>query len=289
MSTFKQIPLDDIHVPKRLRKVEEGYASVLQLGIDDCGLLSPINVRSTPNAKKGSKPYTLAAGAHRYHAVKALGHETIPALVVKADAEKAQLIEIEENLFRNELSVLDRAIFLQAYRELWERQNGKINPKGGRPKNSLNLTELISSEAAQCFSSYVSERLGLSVSTMERANQIAKSLPANLREKLRGTPAADNQSLLLKFAKLPPSKLKVAAQTFDLAKGDAEQTLALLEDKPQGNINPLEKTIGQLDNKVGALSEADRREAFRRLVKYYEADIQWALNNPISDDTEGGQ
>ena len=42
-----------------------------------------------------------------------------------ADGE-ATLIEIVENLFRNDLSVLDRAQFVSTYREVWELKYGEI-------------------------------------------------------------------------------------------------------------------------------------------------------------------
>ncbi|WP_273722012.1 chromosome partitioning protein, partial [Bartonella sp. ML71XJBT] len=49
-----------------------------------------------------------------------------------ADKDNAALLEVAENLFRNELSVIDRALFVQTYRELWEKKYGEIKVGGDR-------------------------------------------------------------------------------------------------------------------------------------------------------------
>ena len=212
MADFKTIAIASISVPDRLRAIEEDHALAIQASIVEHGLINPITVRHVPNQAKGKTPYVLVAGAHRLRAVELLDETEIEAMVIKADAEEAQLLEITENLFRNELSALDRAMFVMRYREIWERKHGKIDPKGGRPKNSLNLTELIADEAARGFSIHVAERLGLSVSAIERATRIAQKLRPELRQSLRGTAAADNQSLLLKLAKIEPARQRKIAR-----------------------------------------------------------------------------
>lgn len=259
MSVFKSIKISSIHVPKRLRDVEDAHALAIMSSIYDRGLISPITVRSTPNAKKGSKPYTLVAGAHRLRAVEMMGEPEIETLVVTADAVEAQLIEIEENVFRNDLSAMDRAIFIQSYREIWETKYGKI--AAGRPSdnNSANIAQLIQEEKEAGFSTHVAERIGLSKRSIENSSRIAKNLPVALRDKLRGTPAADNQSVLLKFAKLEPAKRAKAAKAFDLTKGDISKVFELLDDakkpKPSAQQQILDRLIdswGRADKKSKA-------------------------------------
>ncbi len=114
------------------------------------------------------------------------------------------LIEIVENLFRNDLSVMDRAIFVQTYRDVWEAKYGKV--EAGRPGNRVNLTQLLEHEAENGgFSQHVADRMGVSRETVKRLNRISQNLTPKLREKLRGTDAADNQSLLLNLAKRGPT------------------------------------------------------------------------------------
>ncbi|WP_375673834.1 ParB/RepB/Spo0J family partition protein, partial [Bartonella sp. TS82HLJMH] len=130
MAQFQKLALDVIVVPKRIRPVDDEHAKALAQSMAREGLMNPITVRHTPNAKEGN--YTLIAGAHRLRAAELLGYSDIDAVVVQADKDNAALLEVAENLFRNELSVIDRALFVQTYRELWEKKYGEIQRGGDR-------------------------------------------------------------------------------------------------------------------------------------------------------------
>ncbi|UNF38381.1 ParB/RepB/Spo0J family partition protein [Bartonella krasnovii] len=130
MARFQEIALDLIVVPERIRPVDDEHAKALAQSMAREGLMNPITVRHTPNAKEGH--YTLIAGAHRLRAAELLGYSAIDAVVVQADKDNAALLEVAENLFRNELSVIDRALFVQTYRELWEKKYGEIKVGGDR-------------------------------------------------------------------------------------------------------------------------------------------------------------
>ncbi|ENN95548.1 ParB/RepB/Spo0J family partition protein [Bartonella vinsonii] len=132
MAQFQKLSLAMIVVPERIRPVDDEHAKALAQSMAREGLMNPITVRHTPNAKEGN--YTLIAGAHRLRAAELLGYSDIDAVVVQADKDNAALLEVAENLFRNELSVIDRALFVQTYRELWEKKYGEI--KIGRNKKS---------------------------------------------------------------------------------------------------------------------------------------------------------
>ncbi len=128
MAQFQKLALDVIVVPERIRPVDDEHAKALAQSMAREGLMNPITVRHTPNAKEGN--YTLIAGAHRLRAAELLGYSDIDAVVVQADKDNAALLEVAENLFRNELSVIDRALFVQTYRELWEKKYGEIKVGG---------------------------------------------------------------------------------------------------------------------------------------------------------------
>ncbi len=132
MAQFQKLALDVIVVPERIRPVDDEHAKALAQSIVREGLMNPVTVRHTPNAKEGN--YTLIAGAHRLRAAELLGYSAIDAVVVQADKDNAALLEVAENLFRNELSVIDRALFVQTYRELWEKKYGEIK-RGGDGSN----------------------------------------------------------------------------------------------------------------------------------------------------------
>ncbi|WP_457661723.1 ParB N-terminal domain-containing protein [Sinorhizobium medicae] len=210
MAEFKRITIAEIVVPERLRAVEEEHALAIAQSMVEHGQINPITVRATPAAKGGK--FTLVAGAHRLRACVINNDAEIDAMVVEGDKVEAQLVEITENLFRNELSVIDRAVFLSKYREAWEQKHGKV--EAGRPGNSANLALLFEQEAENGgFSQHVADRMGLSRRAYFRLSKIAQNLHPKVRDQLRGTPYADNQSELLKIAKLGPAeqgKLAVA-------------------------------------------------------------------------------
>lgn len=267
MADYKLIPIKDIIVPERLREVDEDHALAIQASIVEHGLLNPITVRPTPAAKGGK--FTLVAGAHRLRAVKLLDEREIEALIVAADQDEAILIEVEENLFRNDLSALDRAIFVQTYRDVWERKYGKIQRGGDRrPKgqvaplvgNPVNLTELLAEEAARGFAAHTADKLGLSVDAIKRAQRIAQSLHPDLRAKLRSTPVADNQSALLKLAKLEPAKQKKAAVALDKT-GDLGEALRIVDHKTKADQpDPQAQIYSRLVDAWGRASDETKRQ-----------------------------
>ena len=208
MAEFIRATLSSIHVGERLRPIDMDYAEAIAASMSEHGQISPIMIRKTP-AKKGT-PYTLVAGGYRTTAATLLGWTEIDAIVVKADAVEAQLLEISENLYRNELNPLDRAIFVMKYRELWEEKHGKIK-RGGDQKSKPQDAGLVFS-AGRELSKLVQERLGISQDKYERAVSIGTKLDPVLRQAVRGTTAENDQSQLLTLAKLPrEDQVKVAA------------------------------------------------------------------------------
>ena len=86
------IPVDDIKVVNRLRKVDEGKVKDIAQSIKEIDLLHPLQV-----SKRGSE-YILTSGNHRLRAMQLLQRATIPCVVREEDKTLNQLIEIEENL-----------------------------------------------------------------------------------------------------------------------------------------------------------------------------------------------
>lgn len=210
MASFKSIQLSAIAIGERARPIDEDHASAIAASLVDRGLINPITVRPTPAAKGGKTPYTLVAGGHRLRAAQINGWEEIDAIVVSVDVAEAQLMELSENLYRNDLSPLDRAVFVLKFREIYEEKHGKVNPNGGRPKKQDQDEPVFS--GGRKLSDRVCERLGFSASSYKRVTAIGQKLHPALRIAVRGTPAEDDQSMLLKLAKMPADdQFKLAA------------------------------------------------------------------------------
>jgi hypothetical protein len=136
----RPIPLDSIVVRPGRRSL--GDLSDLMESITRIGLLNPITVTTD---------HRLVAGASRLAACKRLGWVEIPAHVVTLDDIEAELAEIDENLIRNELTVLQRGEQLVRRKELYlarypQTKRGGAPGKAGGGKKAK--TEIISAFAA---------------------------------------------------------------------------------------------------------------------------------------------
>lgn len=208
MAEFIRVAVSSIHIGERLRPIDMDYVEAIAASMSEHGQISPIMIRKTP-ARKGT-PFTLVAGGYRTTAATVLGWTEIDAIVVKADAVEAQLLEISENLYRNELNPLDRAIFVMKYRELWEEKHGEI--KRGRPSEKNRNDYGIIFSGGRELSERVKERFGFGQSTYEKVTSIGNNLDPVLRQAVRGTTAENDQSQLLTLAKLPrEDQIAVAA------------------------------------------------------------------------------
>ena len=95
----------------RARLIDEAAVKTLAASIGENGLLNPITVRraDVPRGGRMIDGFEIVAGHHRVKAFGLLGHQTIPAFVVDLDDLRAELLLIDENLCRNDLTPAERA------------------------------------------------------------------------------------------------------------------------------------------------------------------------------------
>ena len=190
--------------------------------------MPPIKVRKTPN---GKKPYELVAGLHRLEGHRLAGMDQIEVNIIQADRNGAREEEIEENLFRNELTALERIVSISAYRSLFEDKFGKIakgNPTFAKSAKLAEMDLLGNIEDSQegHFFDRVKERLGLSRRSVERMCSIAAHLAPQLLDVLQGSPLEDNQAVIERVSKLELGQqiqyaAALKANGFDIAAVDA--------------------------------------------------------------------
>jgi len=105
-----EIPLSQISIRFRLRTPSESKISEIADSIKQIGLLNPITLDSS---------YNLIAGYHRLLAFRILGRNTIPSIIKESKNEIFnELIEIDENLKRNELNHIEVAEHIVKREEL---------------------------------------------------------------------------------------------------------------------------------------------------------------------------
>ncbi len=195
----ENIKLDIIDVEDRLRDIDESKVDALALSMRERGQLQPIEVME----KSGGR-YRLNIGAHRYAAASKIGWLTIKAVIVECSDEEARLREIDENLFRHELSPFDQANFIEERRQIWERLNGQIR-RGGDRRSKVQIVPLIEGMMEPTRSTFLketSDKFGLPKKVIQRALTRKAQINPKVWAVLRHTEAAHNGALLDKIRKL---------------------------------------------------------------------------------------
>lgn len=208
---LKTIRVDDIDVVARLRSIDLNEALLLASSLATEGLLSPIEVRPTKSGR-----FTLVAGAHRLEAARLLHWTEIDAFILDLTIDQARLREIDENVYRRDLSELDRAVFLAEKKRLHE----KLYPhtKHGGDRRSADAKSAIFGDLISRFSDEVCDRLGYSERTIQR--MVARAgLDPEVRARIAGTWIAHKGQELDALLRLPPE--------------DQRKAVALLLDSPQ--------------------------------------------------------
>lgn len=120
-----------IDVRSSRRELDQRFVEELAGSIQDAGLVQPITLGlSTIEGR-----YELIAGYHRLEAVKSNGSDIIPAYVVSAESIDYEIAELDENLFRKELSAAELAEVLGrrdlALKRVYEARLSSISPTFG--------------------------------------------------------------------------------------------------------------------------------------------------------------
>ena len=178
------IPIDDIKVINRLRKVDEGKVKDIAQSIKEIDLLHPLQVTS-----RGSD-YILTSGNHRYRAMKLLERPTVPCVVREPDATLNQLIEVEENLCSKRLNAIQEAQHIV----LREQLLIKLGRKAVVGSNQYSGEGITNSELAA--------QLGISRRIYSYKKQI-NNLEPEVQEILGETKFAERMMDMVKLTKQP--------------------------------------------------------------------------------------
>lgn len=196
-SPYQTVPVDLITIPReRLREIDEDTIRDLAISIDKVGLINPLTVRVV---SERPPEYRLIAGNRRLHAVRRLGWTEVAVQITELDDIRSQLVEIDENFQRQQLTALETAEHIEMRERILD-ELGLRAPTGAPTKGSESDPLKTTSDLAA--------DLGMSKSSYKATASIARHIPRKLRERVHGTPLANQKTKLVEISKLDDGELQ---------------------------------------------------------------------------------
>jgi DNA modification methylase/ParB-like chromosome segregation protein Spo0J len=204
---IRNIPIDEIKVSRGRRKPRdvEGLAE----SIREVGLLNPITV---------GKDYRLIAGGNRIAAFRLLGRDKIPAHVIDLDELDAELAEIDENLIRNELTVLERGKQHARRKEIYETKHPETKHGGDRKSEGARSNG--GARRLKSFAEDAAEKTGVAPRTVREEVQIFKKISEDAKELIENTELEDKKTELLSLTRVPGDKQEAVVKA--IVNGEAK-------------------------------------------------------------------
>ena len=251
--------LSEIIIPAGRRDINHVKVSELAESIKIVGLINPITV---------GNDNTLIAGAHRLEACRLLGFDEIECVVLDCDELRTELVEIDENLIRNDLDPISIGELALRRDEILAELGLRAKIGQGRPaKNGAVPAPLKTTES-------IARESGISERTLQENKQLAKNLVPEAKEAVR-------QKALPKSAALEISRLEPEKQREVVAKKDKKAIVAEVRKKQQASVGadkPRRKTLAQDKDDT-----ADFAERYQQWLKNPAGQ-----NTPVPEQNEKG-
>jgi ParB family chromosome partitioning protein len=200
LPTIRRVRVDAVMIGNGRRACNPEQVRMIADSIAQIGLVNPITVTSaqTPadvGASEIGATVNLVAGLHRLEAHKLLGLTHVDAIVVASDRIDDRLREIAENLWRVELTVLERSELVEEWTKLIREKAGQVaHPGGFQPKDQ--------------GISRAAKELGLTREDVRRSKAVAGISP-EAKAAAKAGHLSDNQKALLDIAKQPTPEAQV--------------------------------------------------------------------------------
>ena len=179
------------------------------------GLLQPINVRPLEVG------YEVRGGGHRLAAFRHLGLSKIPAFVRNETEARAELAELDENLFRNDLTAAERAAY-QARRKAIYQQLHPETKVGGDRKSNGQVGQMI---ATPRYDEAAAEAAGQSERAVRRDVTRGEALGSEILAKVARTPLDKGEELDALVQLSPQRRAAVIARVTAGEKASAKTEL----------------------------------------------------------------
>ena len=219
--------------------------SELEKSIQTLGLIAPIVI---------SPDNVILAGARRYQALLNLGYTDAPVMIVDKGALECELVSIDENLVRKDLTKLEVEGHLRRAKEIYQQ----LNPTE-KTENNDNTTLL----PPEKFLNIVSEKTGLSPKQIHEAINRDEMAAATVKE------ARKNGHL----------SISQTNEIVKLKKDEQQKSLAHLQSRPVreiknfikiAKVKGVEAAIKETPNDPHAREFQEIEMALRKLLKKFK-------------------
>ena len=181
----QEIPVANIKILNRLRKVNDDKVDELSESIKQIGLLHPLVVAKKENY------FLLLSGNHRFKSYQKLGYETIPAIIKEDDETINQLVEISENLISNRLNAIEESQHIV----LREKLLIKLGKKAVIGTNQHNSDQKLTNAE-------LAKQLGVTRRVYSYKKQVANIIP-EVQKLIGDTKFADKMMDMVHLSKQP--------------------------------------------------------------------------------------
>lgn len=270
---IERIPLRTLKASGQPRPLITEAVDKLAASIREVGLIQPISVRCVPVMDGGVAVdgYQIVAGHHRVAAARALGWTEIDAIIVDAGEHlQAELIEIDENLCRAELTASQRAQAIKRRKQIWEA----LHPNSG---NTLSTIPDRGPGRPKEFAAATAEAAGMTKQAINQHLARADAIGDDL-ERVTGT-SLDKGVELDALAKLPEPERK---DLIDRAEAGENVSARPAQSKPAAPLHErlcetINESVGRILGVVQADSIAEFAETVNRMPEHQRKHIESAL------------
>jgi len=241
----------------------EQTISELAESIKEHGVLSPIIVRPA-----GDK-YEIIAGERRFKASRQAGLKEIPAIIKNVSNEDARVISLIENIQREDLNDIDRAVALKELKAnldlKWEDIGQKLGLKKRRIHELVGLLDLPEEVQEDIRQKKITERHGRALRQLKDKEKLKDVHSLIEEKKLTGE---QTQEIVKRVKSAPRRTIKKVYEEF-------EESRTIKEKPIQESLGPIfeesNQLIKTLDNiKVENLIKKGREELRLKLVEVQE-------------------
>jgi ParB family chromosome partitioning protein len=287
---LQSLTVSDIDDSGRLRPIDSVAAQAIAASMAKDGLLQPIEVCRLP----GQTGWKLVYGGHRLAAAKLLGWKTIACFVRSAEALGRKSREIAENLFKAELSPIDRAGFVaELYAVEKARAGVPIDGDGRAFSANVRWQKALKEQASDAtlmisgaygMQDSVAEKIGMSVQTVRNDLLLFKRLQPSLVERIRKLEIAGNAAALRKLAGEGFQVQEHAVTLMEQGKAaKVSDALAIISRKAVPDATA--KRLSTFLDTFARMGLREQKDALRMLQARLPKSLAFTFNEDMAEET----